>query len=181
MGLSIHYNGKIKDVSLIPTLVDELKDICTTMKWNYHLFDNEQARGICFSPAECEPLYLTFSKGGVLCSPILLHPDSYRDNIHPATVISVKTQFAGIDAHIAIVKLLKYLKANYFEKFELNDEGRYWESDDEDILRRQFKNYQLILNEISEDLKGFEAKPGEMAESLAHRLERFLKERLQKR
>ena len=176
MGLSIHYSGKIKDVGLIPRLVDELKDVCTIMTWSYHLFDNETVKGICFSPAECEPLYLTFSKDGVLCSPILL-----QHRIHPSTVISVKTQFAGIDVHIAIIKLLKYLKANYFEKFELDDEGGYWESDDDDILRQQFRNYQLALDTVSDKLKGFEAKESETTESLANRLERFLKERLQRR
>src|SRR5258706_16433411 len=116
MGLSIHYKGRIKDVNLIPKLVDEVQDICTSLQWNYHLFDDELVKGICFSPPECEPLFVTFTKDGVLCSPILLQYD-----IHPATTISVKTQFAGIDAHKAVIKLLRHLKANYFSEFELND------------------------------------------------------------
>src|SRR5258708_15910814 len=145
MCLSIHYNGRIKDVNLIPKLVDEVQDISTSLQWNYHLFDDELVKGISFSPPECEPLFFTFSKDGVLCSPILLRPDGYQDNIHPATTISVKTQFACIDAHKAVIKLLRHLKANYFSEFELNDEGGYWESDDEKILQKQFRNYEFIL------------------------------------
>jgi len=39
VGLSIHYNGTIKNARLIPNLVDEVKDICLTLQWNYHLFE----------------------------------------------------------------------------------------------------------------------------------------------
>src|SRR6266508_4286767 len=148
MGLSIHYSGKIKNTDLIPNLVEEVKDICISLQWKYHLFDDELVKGICFSPPECEPLFFTFSKTGVLCSPVLLQ---YK--IHPATTISVKTQFAGIEAHKAVIKLLKHLKAKYFTEFELNDEGGYWESDDEQILQQQFRNYELILDTVSEALQ----------------------------
>jgi hypothetical protein len=175
MGLSIHYNGTIKDISLIPMLVDEVKDICITLQWKYHLFDDELVEGICFSPPECEPLFFTFSKDGALCSPVLLQYD-----IHPATTISVKTQFAGIDAHKAVIKLLKHLKSKYFSVFDLHDEGGYWESDDENILRRQFGEYEFLLHTVSEALQDFKSKPGETPESLADRLEKILKGRLGK-
>ncbi len=39
MGLSIHYKGKIKDTGLIKMLVDEVKDICISLQWNYHIYD----------------------------------------------------------------------------------------------------------------------------------------------
>src|SRR5258706_14932408 len=123
MGLSIHYSGKIKDTGLIPKLVDEVRDVCATLKWQYHLFDDELMKGICFSPENCEPLFITFSKTGELCSPILLQYD-----LHPATTISVKTQFAGLDIQKAVIKLLKHLKTKYFSEFELYDEGGYWEN-----------------------------------------------------
>jgi hypothetical protein len=175
MGLSIHYCGTIKDTSLIPRLVDEVKDICITLQWHYHLFDDELVKGICFSPPECEPLFFTFSKKGVLCSPVLLQYD-----IHPATTISVKTQFAGIEVHKAVIKLLRHLKANYFSEFELSDEGGYWESNDEKVLQKQFDNYEFILDTVCEALQDFKSKPNETAESLADRLEKFLNERLKK-
>ena len=175
MGLSIHYNGIIKDGSLIPKLVDEVKDICNSLQWKYHLFDDVLVKGICFSPPECEPLFFTFSKSGVLCSPVLLQYD-----IHPATTISVKTQFAGMDVHKAVIKLLKHLKANYFSEFELSDEGYYWETGDETILKKRFREYEFLLDTVCEALQDLISMPGETAETLADRLERFLKERLGK-
>ena len=176
MGISIHYSGKIKDTRLIPKLVDEVTDICLSLQWKYHLFDDELVKGICFSPPECEPLFFTFSKQGELYSPIL-----HQYNIHPATTISVKTQFAGMDAHKAVIKLLKHLKANYFSAFELYDEGGYWESDDENILRQQFARYEFILDAVCDALKDFNSRPGETPASLAERLENFLKDRLDKK
>ena len=173
MGLSIHYNGTIKDTRLVPQLVDELRDICNTLQWKYHLFEDEPANGICFSPENCETLFFTFSKSGELCSPLLLHY-----NIHPATTISVKTQYAGMDAHKAIIKLLKHIKLKYFSEFELYDEGGYWESDDENVLRQQFDKYEFILNAVWGALQDFQHKDRETPGSLADRLERFLRERL---
>jgi hypothetical protein len=175
MGLSIHYRGKIKDANLISNLIGEVQDICISLQWKYHLFDNELVKGICFSPGECEPLIFTFSKNGDLCSPILL-----RYNIHPDTTISVKTQFAGVETHKTLIKLLKHLKAKYFTEFELNDEGGYWETDDENVLRQQFNNYEFILDTVCEALEDFKTKSGETAESLTDRLEGLLKERLKK-
>ena len=175
MGLSIHYSGTIKNARLIPNLVDEVKDICLTLQWNYHLFDDELVKGICFSPQDCEPLFFTFSKNGILCSPVLI-----QYGILSATTISVKTQFAGIEVHKTVIRLLKHLKANYFSEFELSDEGNYWESDDENILQQQFNSYEFAMNTVCEVLRGFKRKEGETVESMADRLERFLKERLGK-
>lgn len=178
MGLSIHYSGKIKDTALIPELVEELKDICISLHWKYHLFDddpgsNREINGICFSPQESEPLFFTFSAEGVLVSPVLL-----QCQIDPATTISVKTQYAVIEVHKAVIRLIRYLKEKYFTAFELSDEGGYWESNDEAVLQQQFDKYNFLLDMVCDALQDFKTKPGEPAESLADRLERFLRERL---
>ncbi len=172
MGLSIHYSGSITDVALIQPLTEEVQDVCTSLNWNYHLFDDEHFKGICFSPEECEPLFLTFTPEGILASPVL-----WQLKIEPITTIATKTQFAGIEAHIAVIKLLKHVQAKYLASFELFDEGGYWESDDEGVLKKQFDRYNFLLDAVCEGLQNFKAVPGETPESLGNRLERFLKER----
>ena len=132
MGLSFHYNGKIKDMNLIPALVDEVQDVCKVLDWKWHLFDDADFRGICFSPRECEPVFLTFNNTVKLASPIL-----WQYKIEPITTIATKTQFAGIETHIAVIKLLKHLKARYFSEFDMSDEGEYWETDDEVLLKKK--------------------------------------------
>ncbi len=173
MGLSIHYSGRIKDAALIPSLIEEVQDLCSILQWNYHLYNDENVKGISFSPAKCEPVFLTFSGNNKLYSPVLL-----QYNISPATTISVKTQFAGIEVHKAVIKLLKHLKEAYFSAFELSDEGGYWDNLDEEKLNRQFNRYNYILNKVTEHLKDFKANENDTAESLAERLEKYLNERL---
>ncbi len=170
MGLSIHYKGTIKDAGLIPQLTEEVQDVCTVLKWDYQLFDDEDFKGICFSPPECEPAFLTFHNSEEIASPVL-----WQLKIEPITTISVKTQFAGMEAHIALLNFLKHLKEKYFSVFEIDDEGGYWESWDEAVLKKQFDRYEFLLDAVTEALKDFKTLPGEKPESLADRLENFLK------
>lgn len=173
MGLSFHYSGKIKDRASIPSLVEEAQDVCTILQWNYHLYNDEDVKGISFSPPECEPVFLVFNNKNELCSPVMMQYD-----VHPATTISVKTQFAGIEIHKAVIKLLKHLKEVYLTEFELFDEGGYWEALDEEKLNWQFNRYNYLLSKVTEQLKGFKASENDTAASLAERLEKFLNERL---
>ena len=176
MGLSIHYRGQIKDMSLVPKLIGELKEISSMLQWDNDVFDDEIAKGISLLPADSEPVIVAFTPDGKLCSPYLLY-----HNIQPAFWISVKTQFAGIEVHKAVIRLLKYVNTNYFSDFELHDEGGYWETDDEKVLEKQFKTYDLAMDMLSTALTGFKYEPHEPVERLALRLEEFLKKKLETR
>ena len=92
--------------------------------------------------------------------------------------IHVKTQFAGPDTHMALLKLLRYLKEKYFTELEVDDEGLYWESEDEKTLLSQFAKYNFTLKMLTEALSDFKAIPGETLNSLAERLEELLRKRL---
>jgi hypothetical protein len=173
MGLSFHYSGKIKDATLIPHLVEEVEDISVALQWEHYLIDDEEIRGIVFSPPECEPVFLSFNDKNELCSPVLL-----KYEIIPATTISVKTQYAGIEVHKALIKLFKHLEKPYFKEFELNDEGGYWNTLDEDTLIQQFDKYNFLLQAVRDHLKDFKSDKNDTAESLAEKLEQFLKKRL---
>jgi hypothetical protein len=184
MGLSIHYSGRIRDYTVIEEMMTEVTDICENLNWTYHILDGnntDHLRGICFSPEGCEPIFLTFLLNGRMCSPVnLMHKDIYEENDLDRELLyttSTKTQFAGPDAHMAVIKLLRYLKGKYFAAFELNDEGMYWETLDEKILLGQFAKYDFLLNAVSEALSSMEALPGENAGSLADRIEKMLKDK----
>ena len=172
MGLSIHYSGTIKDTGQISLLTEEVLDVCTVFDWHYQLIDDKNLTGISFTPPGCETLCLTFLPDGQLASWMLLLYD-----LEP-TVISVKTQFAGMDVHKTVIKLLQYLSAKYFSLFDLQDEGGYWQTGDETVLARQFDIYDALLNKVQETLIGFTVEPGTTKEDLVKQLEEFLKERL---
>lgn len=187
MGLSIHYSGTIKDTALIDELITEVADICQSLNWTYHIINEpnaDQLNGICFYPENCEAIFLTFLPGGRMCSPVnLMNRDIYEENGLESELIyttSTKTQFAGSDAHIAIIKLLRYLKEKYFSVFELDDEGMYWETMDEKVFLNQFARYEFLLDAVADALTGMIAVPGETPLSLADRIEKLLQEKLGK-
>lgn len=187
MGLSIHYSGTIKNIALIDELIVEVTDICQSLNWSYQIIKEPNAdeiNGICFSPEECEPIFLTFLPGGRMCSPVnLMCRDIYEKNGLEAEQIyttSTKTQFAGADAHMAVIKLLRYLKEKYFSAFELSDESNYWETMDEKILLSQFAKYDFLLNAVASALSDMKTVPGETPLSLADRIEKMLKDKFGK-
>lgn len=200
MGLSIHYQGKIRDYSLIDELTSEAEDICKSLGWKYHIwkktgkkndtahFQNpgflnyhfEDLKGITVIPEECEPIELVFFPSGILCSPVKLKFNDPETNEMMVEYVSTKTQFAGMDVHVTVLKLLQYFKDKYFSFFELSDEGMYWETKDEEVLRLQFAKYNFILQSVTEALIDFKALPGDTPASLADRLEELLKNRFGK-
>jgi len=184
MGLSIHYSGTIKNISLVYDLIIEIADICNAFDWKYHVIEkpNEfDLHGIIFSPPACEPLMFTFLPNGRMCSFInLQHRDIYDGAEFKKSLIytsSTKTQFAGADAHIALIKLIRYLSEKYFKKFKLIDEGMYWETNDESISRKQFARYEIAMDMMEDGLKSMKSITGESAKSLAERIEEELKKR----
>ncbi len=184
MGLSIHYSGMIRHISLVKPLIEEATDVCKSMQWKYSVITetgDEGVNGIVFSPENCEPVFLTFLRNRRMCSPInLKYQASYAaDGLDPELVYttSTKTQYAGPATHIALLKFLKYLKGKYFETFEMDDEGFYWETNDEKILVERFNHYSYLLHAVVEALSGITHEPGETTDSLADRIEDILKKK----
>ena len=181
MGLSIHYSGYILNKEMLDPLIEEVTDVCKTLNWSTHTFDDDEIKGVSFAPERSESVFLTFNNDGRTLSPInILAKNMYDDvDIDKELIFttSTKTQFAGAEAHIAIIKLLKHLSKKYLKDFTLKDEGNYWETGDEKILLDQFKKYNAAMDIICEVLKDLPAVTGETAQSLVDRLERLLKEK----
>ena len=185
MGLSINYSGQLMDPALITELMIEVVDICKELDWAYHLItgsNSDKLTGIVMSPAGCEPICLTSLPDGKLCSPFTSKNRKwYEENeLDPELMYttSTKTQYASMETHIAIIKLLKHLKEKYFSVFELVDEGGYWETMDEKTLIGRFETYETAINRLAEALGQIEPMENETAESMADRIERLLIEKL---
>lgn len=171
MGLTIHYKGKLSAPQSVQALTEEVRDIAETLGWMYNIISDEQVAGIVTAPENCEPIWLTFLKDGTLVSL------SYLEfNIDGKGWVSTKTQFAGMDAHMAVVRLIRHLSKKYFQDFTMEDEGHYWETDDVNLLRKQFATYEALIDAVTTALEDFPALPGETPAGLAERLERLLKD-----
>ena len=90
----------------------------------------------------------------------------------------VKTQFASPEIHIIIVKLLRYLKEKYFQRFEVIDEGKYWETGDEDLLAEKMEFLSQKMNALAQALEDswIEVEPGDSDLDILVKIEKILRE-----
>ena len=198
MGITIHYKGKIKDTAIIPKLQKEMVSICEVMEWDYQLWNEDFAkpysaslqhgenganikghipiRGITIVvEPENESVNLLFNPQGELTSfmlEIMQHDGTLtKDQMW----VSVKTQFGTVDAHIAIAKLLKYVRKKYIPNLIVKDEGEYWETESREHLvkKRAFLFGKLAL--VEKALKSIELDGNETSDQLVEKIERALK------
>jgi hypothetical protein len=194
MGLSLHYNGRFGNPELLQQMIEEVEDLATIYKWRYTVYHNEfpagsfknkihdnKVYGISFTPPDCETVSLCFlSNGRMSCSSLL---QFYGDSTDKTSqqylyMLSVKTQFAGWQTHLFIVGLLKYLSKKYFLEFNVNDEGHYWQTNDEEILKQTFSRYTKMLTSVSTAFETFPVKEGETMEKYIKRMMGFVSKKL---
>ena len=195
MGLTFHYKGTIHDTKRIAELSEEVRDICETMDWRFQNRDFEfefdahilqhlgfehhskiLLRGIMFCPhPESEWVYLYFTEKGQLTSPATLQ--FVDTNADPVLIFSAftKTQYAGPEIHIAILKLLDYLNKKYNLSLDINDEGEYWETKDEARLKNNFERNGVLIDMVAHALKGAEDTPAMTPFGILKQIENILK------
>lgn len=123
MGITIHFQGRLRRAGDAAKLVDEVADIARTLKWAYRLHDGDLT-GITFVPhARAEEVSLLFDPDGFLRNPVCTHEDESR-------MCFVRTQLAPPEVHIALVKLFRHLQKRYFAEFVVIDEGDFWRTGD---------------------------------------------------
>lgn len=189
MGLSINYKGRFSKDASLSKMLDELKEIMEILKWDYFIYDeefpkqsddnesyNENIYGISFNPPECETVFLSFLSNRRMSSIVnLKHFGNSSDKKYQEYLylLSVKTQFAGVEMHKTIIGLFRYLKEkDYFESLEIMDEGQYWETGDEQLLKDTFKKYTFLLDNFRLAL---ETSPKNKDEDYVNYFERLAK------
>lgn len=175
MGVTIHYRGRIDKIDDVERLSREIEEFATILEWgvkrwqenwdlpntaslkkkndNMQLKGHIPIRGISLFPdPNCEPLSLTFTKEGYLAnsiSMVLLADDEIEmDRMWQST----KTQYASVETHISIIKLLKFVKKKYIPNLEVHDEGRYWETEDAHELQNMFDTIGEAIDSFSDSL-----------------------------
>jgi hypothetical protein len=173
MGLTIHYKGQLRPGTDIGALVDELFDFAQQLDWKYTVLHDERVHGIVLNPGHnCESVWMVFTPEGRLVQPIwLARGETDEDFLYQ---LWTKTQFAGEEMHMAIVKLLHYLDDRYFETFEVYDEGEYWESGDPERLKTIFGRFRFALNTLAKALEAMPLGEEESPESLTAQIEKWL-------
>jgi hypothetical protein len=184
MGICIHYSGWLKTKKSLPHLIEEVRDIAESYKWQYHIFEEEfpygsfkkpvsdaKAYGICFSPPASEPLTLTFASNGKLVSPWYLE-HYFTDNKNERWLKgnSTKTHYSGVTIHKVVIHLFDYLSKKYLRNFKLYDEAQYWETRDEKLVQANFNYLNACMDSFDKALNTQPRKKGESFEKYFERL-----------
>ena len=109
-----------------------------------------------FNPPGAQLIYMTFLKDGRLAEPDNLY-DIVSNQFKipgPQDEITINTiiQYAGPDAHMQLIGMMRYLSTKYFSKFRLTDESEYWETGDEQKCRNWFAMFSDWMDNMSDDL-----------------------------
>ena len=193
MGLSFHYSGRIATPESLSRLIDEIEDIANTFKWKYKIFNrhfpdnafgmpdyNHEIYGICFTPTGCETIPICFLSNGRLSdyTHLRLYGKTEQRVEHGLLyILSVKTQFAGVELHQFLIHLFRYLNTKYFTGFTFSDEGNYWETNDLAVLQATFRRYTNFINSFTSALEHIPMQRGENLEIYFERLLKLLSDR----
>jgi hypothetical protein len=192
MGLSFHYSGVIANPQLLPELIEEVRDIAGTYNWKFNVFDqefpdnccgkdhyNQNIYGISFTPPGCETIPICFLSNGRMSSlPHLMFFGKTEDQPESDSLymLSVKTQYADVETHQLIIKIFRHLKEKYLTDFKLTDEGKYWETNDLELLRINFEKNLAIINSFFSALETIPMLPNESIEDYFARMLKFIKD-----
>lgn len=182
MGISIHYKGKLNSKDLIDPFCDEIKDISDSMDWDYTIIKHElkneiSLKGLFIKPHEkAELLQFVFDKKGYLRNALHLDYDDKDDDI--SFFNHIKTQFAPVEIHIAIIKLMHYLKEKYINNLEVYDEGRFWETNNENLLNERLEFLNKAMDKVEGILNSIPREKDETTESIASKIESIIRAKL---
>lgn len=188
MGLSIHYSGNFKDAAALPDFIETVKEFAKVYDWKFHIFNTafpnnqfsfdtsfDEFYGISFTPENCETTSLVFLSNGQMVCPVRVSlSDDYELKKEDSWIfmVAVKTQFAGVLTHQLLINFFRYLAEKYFRDFELSDESFYWETNDEEKMKKQFEVYDSLLNNFALALETF---PMQKDEEMVTYFERLMK------
>ena len=199
MGVSIHYQGRINSINLLPVLVEEIGDIARSMGWPSVTLDDDWSipadaeltpggtirghlglKGIQITPhPDAEPMDLFFDSSGYLRSPITMLMIINGTHNPENACVSMKTQFSSPETHIWVIGLLKYLKKRYISNLHVFDEGACWDTGDRQLLEEKMgiinRALQFLSSSISSGRMG--DLSGLSAEEIAERIEQLFKNR----
>ena len=195
MGVTIHYHGRISDKRLLPQLIEELAEISKVHGWEYRIFEPEfpldsdsssdtkqdgLLYGIWLVPPGSEPVSITFLRNGRMCGPLQLQNwgESTDETERRYLYMNfTKTQYAGVEIHIMIIGVFRYIAERYLSDFGLSDEGEYWETGDEELLKGNFSRNKAMIDGFAGALRETTRGKGESMDAYLERIIREFKER----
>ena len=196
MGITIHYKGKLNKPDLLNTFCYEIKDIAKDMNWSFNILNNDlnkpnssymdedgyikghiPLRGVnVIIHPKAESLSFLFDKNGNLRNILMMTYKNGKES--EASYIFIKTQFAPIEIHITIIKLLEYVKRKYISNLEVIDEGNYWETRDKKILEEKSSFLNKKIDQIGNIISEIKVDGADSPETILRKIEDVLNKKL---
>ena len=202
MGVTIYYRGTIDDTKMVEKLTDEMEDFAQSLGWKtkrweedwskpntarfsnskrqFRILGHAPLRGITLYPHQhCESFCLTFDPDGSLVDIAGMAMRAEKGEKRGESGSSTKTQFAPIETHITIVKLLQFVKRRYVTNLEVYDDGGYWETGDVYELERRIGSINRAMDILESALAGNNSRlaAAKSPEELAEAIERIIRDR----
>lgn len=172
MGVCINYRGKLKYPREVYRFIEDIEDICKILEWKYSIIDEDwnkpsdvrfandpitkeplllgdaYLKGIIFIPPNSESFQFLFDKEGNLTD--LMQEAWENSGIKRTSSYQwAKTQFAGVEGHITVIGLMKYIKKAYITNLDVKDEGQYWETENRELLEKNMGIINEAINSIN--------------------------------
>jgi hypothetical protein len=137
MGVTIHYRGRLADLTRIEDFEDRLVDFALEIGgmariWRTWADDNPErmVRGVILDLAQGqESTSLLLSPEGWLIG-LTDIKDAEDGRVVEPPWCFVKTQFGPVEGHVALIEMLRALKREFLPDLEVSDDGGYWEKRD---------------------------------------------------
>jgi len=147
LGVTVHFDGKLRGEQAFADLLRRVEETAKAKKWLTERFENDEVtllrvRGeeewdykgpttgiVLYLHEDCDPVRLEFDK------------DLYVQEF-------VKTQFAGVAAHLELIELLRDLQ-QFFEDLRVEDEGEYWDTKNKAVLAEHIRCCDEMIAEES--------------------------------
>ena len=146
MGVTIHFEGRVKSPAAYTLLIDELRELAASRGWPCESISEDHAA----LKRERDEKNLDYS--GPTFG-IQLHPDENADPLrfefdrNYYVQEFIKTQFAGTDTHVAIIGLFRRIQP-FFEHLVVEDEGEFWGTSDKFILASHIQRCDEVLQQM---------------------------------
>lgn len=185
MGVIINYSGRLKKASDLALLIDEVRDIAIGHDWEYEVFleqfqndifsnelDLEKLYGIMITSEHSEPLSFSFLSDGRMCGMQnfkLLLMEEYIAANHVFTM-SIDTLYFGFEIHKQLIIILDYISKKYIKDFKCLDEGQYWETRNEELLKEIFQKKEDYVKRCENSFKTIPQDDDESDEDYIYRI-----------
>lgn len=174
MGVTIHYRGRLRRKEELSNLTEEVVDLCKSAGWKHTIWKGDPLAGVTFQVhPDCELVWMTVDQNGNLQNILTLNVDD--NEFEPWNF--TKTQFANVETHVAICNVLRFLGDKYFEDWEVDDEGRYYETGDLEYLTRVMSFLNAAIKDMAESLTTMPVEPGASLEEHVMGIAQKFKER----